>query len=677
MNWISELYDLYEKNEQLVGKIEYKNYKVKNEEIQSPLILLPIFHTTVAAQITVTISENGEFLYADKVPDNDKLTIIPVTEKSGSRTAGIEAHPLCDNLKYLAGDYARFYKDKKGKDFSKNHRLYMEALEKWNDSVFSHDKVHAVFQYLQKNALIWDLLKAGVLKLNETGMLDDSEKIQNLSQSDAFVRFQIDELLQKDAAIFGEGAVFHCPQCWLDETLFQSFIQYYRSTLTNKDLCYLTGKEMPVSYLQPKKIRNEGDGAKLISSNDESNFTYRGRFHDKTEAFAIGYESSQKVHNALKWILRKQGCSWDGLYTVTWESDLNPLPEWNQDTYNICAQSQGLFGQFDDEDSQNGAKDNKEEYLGTGEVTAEKFKKALWGYRAHIENTSRVVLIAVDAATTGRLALTQFHSIETSRYLSCVEHWHESCEWTHSKYRNGERCEYLGMIGVKEMAEMLYGTEQKGMFSLNGKSRMYAQVCKRILPCIWNGRQIPDDMVRLAVHKASSPVSYEKKYNNWESILTLACSLVKRQFWDQRNIKNKEEWNMAVDIFCTDRNYLYGSLLAVADKIEFRTFEKDDKGRETNAKRYMCAFSQKPFQTWKVIEEKIQPYLMKLKAGEKKKYSDLLNLIFDKFTVKDFESNDSLNGLYLLGFHHQALELGYKPEASNTENIENDNNSEE
>ena len=56
-----------------------------------------------------------------------------------------------------------------------------------------------------------------------------------------------------------------------------------------------------------KKIRNEGDGAKLISANDSQNFTYRGRFITKEEAFAVGNETSQKLHNALKWIIRKQG----------------------------------------------------------------------------------------------------------------------------------------------------------------------------------------------------------------------------------------------------------------------------------------------------------------------------------------------------------------------------------
>ena len=47
---------------------------------------------------------------------------------------------------------------------------------------------------------------------------------------------------------------------------------------------------------------------------------------------------------------------------------------------------------------------------------------------------------------------------------------------------------------------------------------------------------------------------------------------------------------MALDVNCTRRDYLYGRLLAVADRIEYRTFDKDD-GRQTNAKRYMNAFS--------------------------------------------------------------------------------------
>ena len=45
----------------------------------------------------------------------------------------------------------------------------------------------------------------------------------------------------------------------------------------------------------------------MISSNDKTNFTYRGRFHDVGEAYTISYEASQKIHNALKWLIERQG----------------------------------------------------------------------------------------------------------------------------------------------------------------------------------------------------------------------------------------------------------------------------------------------------------------------------------------------------------------------------------
>ena len=97
MSYVNELIDLYNKNQDKIGVIEYRG--------DIPYVLLPPFHTTVTAQITVTIDQNGNFMRAELVAQDDKMTVIPVTEKSGSRTAGKEPHPLCDNLRYLAGDY--------------------------------------------------------------------------------------------------------------------------------------------------------------------------------------------------------------------------------------------------------------------------------------------------------------------------------------------------------------------------------------------------------------------------------------------------------------------------------------------------------------------------------------------------------------------------------------------
>ena len=74
MSWINELIDLYEKNTDKIGIIEYRR--------DIPYVLLPLFHTTVTAQITVTIDQVGDFIRAEQVEQKDKTTIIPVTEKS-------------------------------------------------------------------------------------------------------------------------------------------------------------------------------------------------------------------------------------------------------------------------------------------------------------------------------------------------------------------------------------------------------------------------------------------------------------------------------------------------------------------------------------------------------------------------------------------------------------------
>ena len=54
VNWGREALDLYEKNLNKVGKIEYRG--------EFPYTLLPTFHSTATAQITVTIDEEGNFL---------------------------------------------------------------------------------------------------------------------------------------------------------------------------------------------------------------------------------------------------------------------------------------------------------------------------------------------------------------------------------------------------------------------------------------------------------------------------------------------------------------------------------------------------------------------------------------------------------------------------------------
>ena len=89
MSWEEDLVELYDKNADRVGEVMYRAYG----KTQVPYVLIPPFHTTVTAQINVILDEAGDFLDASAVAEEDKMTIIPVTEKSGSRTAGKEPHP--------------------------------------------------------------------------------------------------------------------------------------------------------------------------------------------------------------------------------------------------------------------------------------------------------------------------------------------------------------------------------------------------------------------------------------------------------------------------------------------------------------------------------------------------------------------------------------------------------
>lgn len=651
MSWEAELLNLYEKNSPKVGIVEYKIYKSKKEgepDTRIPYVLLPPYHTTVTAQITVEIDEDGNFRNAYQLSKEENFTIIPVTEKSGSRTAGKAPHPLCDNLQYLAGDYGK-YALAKAEGAAECFQLYMDALEGWHLSEYTHKKVDAIYTYLCKKKLVQDLLGAKVLSLNEAGLLDETQKIQNVEPGKALVRFAVRE------KNFGEITE---DRCWLDRSLQESFIRYYHSIEGERGLDYLTGEMQIPSYLHSKKIRNEGDGAKLISSNDETNFTFRGRFQTKEQAFSIGRESSQKIHSALKWIIRKQGISFDTLTMVAWESDMLPVAAWNVDTETVVRDSQvEELPEFSFEDE---VKLEREPVAADeNAITAEQFYKALNGYREKVKNTSRMMLMAFDAATTGRLALAEYKTLDTGRYLDNISEWHMRCGWIQQKFRS-KKC-YYGVPGVRDITEILYGTEINGVLSIpdkNGK-KLYALVSLRLLPCIWDGQNIPYDIVMTAVNKASNPQGYKERVN-WEKVLTLACSFVKKHRYE----RNKEEWDVALDNLCKDRNYLYGRLLAVADRIEYRTFDRErDAGRSTNAKRYMSTFAQRPYTTWKAIEENLQAYLMKLKITERKYYENLLDEICQLFDWKDFEKNERLDGLYLLGFHSQSYDLKtYKKE---------------
>ena len=153
LSWANELYKVYE----LV---------VGTEAAGGETPLLPVSHSTANAQIEVTVDENGEFVSANTVSKENAVTIIPVTEDSGTRSSGIAPMPLADKLVYIAGDHS-IYTEGKRSDNSEFFSAYMEQLKNWCESDHSHFAVKAIYTYLAKKQLMTDIVKSGILTIDE------------------------------------------------------------------------------------------------------------------------------------------------------------------------------------------------------------------------------------------------------------------------------------------------------------------------------------------------------------------------------------------------------------------------------------------------------------------------------------------------------------------------------
>lgn len=131
---------------------------------------------------------------------------------------------------------------------------------------------------------------------------------------------------------------------------------------------------------------------------------------------------------------------------------------------------------------------------------------------------------------------------------------------------------------------------------------------------------------------------------------------------------------MALEPERKSRDYLYGRLLAVAERLERIALLTADENRPTNAERLMQRFADRPFSTWNTIEKALQPSRQRLRNSRKSfliKMDKLLDEIQAMFSTEDFTSDKRLSGEFLLGYHCQRQILWNK-EATTDENMEGD-----
>lgn len=626
MSWIQKLYETYNNCQAMIG------VGADDNEVS----LLPICHTTQKAQIEIVLDQDGYFNKARVIPKNEARTIIPSTERAAGRTH-INAHALCDKLQYVAKDY-REYGGKKKSGYERNsleknkdETYYYEQLNEWCSlQEDKHPKAIAILKYVQKGTVISDLIKHNVLIVDNSGKLLerwDKKKDKEIpeifkvigEQAEAFVRWEV------------EIPDNPCSKTWEDHTLWESWIRFYTSTKKIKSVCYVTGQEQFMADQHPKKIRNDGDGAKLISSNDSSGFTFRGRFLNADQACGVGFEVTQKAHSALRWLIGRQGYKGkDGQAIVAWATSGAEIPKPTDDPLAILG-----FDELPNDQSKT---------VSTAQDLALKLKKKIAGYHKEIGDTTDVVVIGLDSATPGRMSITFYKELLGSDFLQRIEGWHETCAWIHRYGYDKETKRHFTFVGAPapiDIAETAFGKK--------ADDKIKKTTVARLLPCIIDKQPIPQDIVESAVRRARNRIVLNEW--EWNKTLSIACALYKKY-----NIK--ENYNMALEENRTTRDYLYGRLLAIADRLEGNALHKAKEKRDTNAARYMQLFAEHPHKTWRQIELSLAPY--KARLGGAHYFTGLINEVMCKFDSDDFINDKPLSGEFLLGYHCQSAKLWEK-----------------
>jgi len=641
MNWIETLYRTYENCAGSVG----------NENDKIPLV--PVAHVVQQTHIEITINQDGEFQRA-KV--ELLVTVIPCTEGSAGRTNSPVAHPLADKLKYVAADFFDLTGEKlKNEDLNPHYKAYFEAVKLWCESQHAHPKIQAVLKYLKlsNGKVLNDLCKAGIYPLNDSGLIqkkwlgdkDSAPPIYDYTKTypapwDIFVRWKV--------TIPGTPE----DRTYWDKSVWDSWTAYYLSTPSTSGLCFATGDETRLAAQHPKKIRSIADGSKLISSNDSSGFTFRGRFTDPegNQACGVSYDVTQKAHNALRWLIARQGRRDGDQAIVAWAVSGKNVPLIVADTFSLLSEED------DYEETEAGESSSEPAHAEAAQDFALRLKQKIGGYQADLGNAEKIVVLALDSATPGRMSMTYYREIASSEFLQRLERWHKECAWSQNF---GQKRHFVGAASPKDIATCAYGTRLD--------EKLLAATHRRLLPCIIESSPLPKDIVESCIRRAIARMSMD--HWEWEKCLGIACSLYRKQ----QNDLQLHQHPMALERERKTRDYLYGRLLAIADRLESSAMTASEK-RESNAARFMQRFADHPFSTWRTIELSLVPYEQRLRVnapGLLAVFNKERQEVMELFTADQFEKDGKLSGEFLLAYHSQNAAL-WKKQPKDTDEESND-----
>ncbi|EKO3676691.1 type I-C CRISPR-associated protein Cas8c/Csd1 [Vibrio sp. A11] len=628
MTWLMTLYKTYDELEKLNDMLPFEQQ------------VMPICHTPQTAHIHIVINNQGEFVRAEVLEKT--VLVLPATESSAGRASGLAPHALADKIQYVAKDYADFGGIKKS-----GFELYQAQLKAWCDSEHGHPVVCAVYQYIEKGTVVTDLVAENVLHAQDGHLLT---KWQDEGEAPALLK-----ILPKEKGLFDQGSALVCwsvetpgePQSktWLDPSIQQSWIAFDSQNGDSTAMCYATGEEKLAASNHPAKIRHSGDKAKLISANDKSGYTFRGRFLSNEEACNISFEVTQKAHNALRCLLTKQSVfrNGDQVY-LAWAVSGKEVPKPTELDFSDLA---SLLAETD----------QVEHTRDLGRAYANQLKRYFNGIKTknQLDDNEQIALLGLDSATPGRMGILYYRETIAKEFLARLEQWQLDLGWQQRAKINEQWQWVYSAPSLFRVLDGVYGDVLKSADTLK------KNLITRLYPCIVEGKPIPQDIMHSAFRRAINRVAYKSDQTwLWLQNLGIACSLIKGFYIRTTHSTIQKEYPMALQQDNASRDYLFGRLLAVANKIEKVALSSSEANRLTTAERFMTQFVNRPASTWLNISNALVPYQQRLfnnYQGYDNATKALLMQITDRFNPADFTSNQKLTPEFLLGFHNQMMWL--------------------
>ncbi len=646
------------------------------------IALLPIYHTNLRAEaynvLQIVIDDKGNPKQINFI-EEDAYTIFPVTVESLNRSGKkVVAHPLCDYMPYLSNSLDE-----------EKYASYCEQNEQWisgvllelstcTDQETEDAKDLKVFlQELREMVLGKDILKLikeligkdyRMLTQDNTTTEDEPEieieleaatktskaKTKKINLSKVFVTFgkQFADAQKLDIDI-SKSKLLH----W-------AHIQHIRrmhAEQTDKfDICDVSGQRIYCTDLNRGLL---GKG-KLVSVSNNTE-THIGRFCEGSEVIRLGADTSEKIHLMLKFFL-EHGDNSQKLYNNTraiiWFSD----DILNEREFSLSNPTADILDPWDN------PPEEEYESKSTADPRAREWRKILRGdIPLPKENeTDFFYLMTINKISNGRIAIQSTRTMPISLFLRNLQHWNKTCAW---EKRNFNSKEYENKTPRPwDIVRFVYGVENDDGKVDCLKDELKSLAFKRLLPTVIDGRPLPKDIGRQIFSNYRNRISFRK---NWPYLQYISCALLNKVRQDER----KEERLLMLEKDNQTRDYLYGRLLAVYEKVEMDAMktgsassneksesEKQEKGKSsrlTNVERVWAAFFQTPERMLGTLHTKMRPYLNKLKSDNAGRHSYYNRLIGEIQTdIRDAESylankNKALNEDAVFGYYAQNREL--------------------